>query len=212
MRIGVRESIVKFWKRWFPKKEKVKIIIDGENLYWCLRNDLGGLKITNYKEFARRLASGQKFKAIYYTSVDQTNPGKSSRFLKSLAEQGYEVRTKPLVFVGGKPKSEIDTLMAVGICHCAIDDDVDTVVIGSGDGHFADAAEYVKEEGKKVRVVSTESSLSEELRKASDEWIDLVTIIRDISRRTKTGKKVDQALLILRGGGVVTLPGLERKI
>lgn len=217
MELTIRESLIKIWRKFFPEKvkvipEKVAILIDGENLWFSLIG-LGSLEIHDFKEFKKRLV-GEKELArppIYYRSVDTKDAEKTLKtlgFLAYLESQGYEIKYKPLP-KGKEPQSEIDPLIAVDICRTAIDKDVSTIILVSGDHHFVPAVVFAKERGKKVKVVSTAPFLSEELKKVSDQIIDLKEIVTGITKKSEIEEKRRKALEKLKSGKKIILSSLE---
>ncbi|MBZ9569457.1 NYN domain-containing protein [Patescibacteria group bacterium] len=214
-----RKSLIKIWRRFFPKKEEVRpektvILIDGENLHKSLKIDLGGLEINDFEEFKKRLLTEREELTgppVYYTSVtsaDKEKPRKILRLFARLADAGYEVKSKPLP-KGKEPKSEIDPWVSDGIYRCAVDKNTSTIILVSGDHHFVPAVEFAKERGKKVKVVSTAASLSAELKNASDEWIDLEQVVTGITQKSRIEEKREQALEKLNRGKRITLSTFE---
>lgn len=211
----VREKLRKIWRKFFPEKvkvtpERVVILIDGENLWYSLI-ELGNLEISDFKEFKNRLVGGKELARlpVYYRSVDMEEPEQTLKifgFLAYLENQRYEVKYKPLL-KGKEPKSEIDPLIAVDICRMALEKDVSTIILVSGDRHFVEALVFAKERGKKIRVVST--APSKELKKVSDEVLDLKEIIRGITRKSKIEEKRAEALEKIKEGKKISLPKLE---
>jgi len=186
----------------------VVILIDGENLWNSLR-DLGGLQITDFSKFKKCLAGGKEIiRIVYYQSLTEENRGRTLGFFGHLEKQGYEIQSKPIL-KGKEPKSEIDSLISDGIYRCAIDSNVDTIILVSGDHHFIEAVVFAKEMGKKVIVVSTPLFLSEELKRVSDEWIDLKEIIIGITEKSEIEEKREEALKKLWEGKKITMPTLE---
>lgn len=212
----VREKLRKIWRKFFPEKvkvipEKVAILIDGENLWYSLI-ELGNLEISDFKEFKNRLAGGKELARlpVYYRSVDMEEPEKTLKilgFLTYLENQRYEVKYKPLL-KGKEPKSEIDPLIAVDICRMALEKGITTIILVSGDRHFVEALVFAKERGKKIKVVST--APSRELKKISDEVLDLKEMIKGITQKSKIEEKRAEALEKLnKSGKKIILPTLE---
>jgi len=54
-----------------------------------------------------------------------------------------------------------------------ISQDVDTIVLGSGDGDFLQLVEYLKNQGKRVEVIAFSRSASAKLKEVVDEFIDI---------------------------------------
>lgn len=209
-----RENLERIWRKFFPKKippEKLAILIDGENLWYSLM-ELGSLEISDFQEFKNRLAGGKELarKPVYYRSVDMEDPKQTLKilgFLAYLENQGYEVKYKPLL-KGKEPKSEIDPLIAVDICRIALEKDISTIILVSGDHHFVEALAFAKERGKKIKVAST--APSKELKKVSDEIIDLKEIVKGITQKSKIEEKREEALEKLKEGKTkIVLPTLE---
>lgn len=207
----VLRGISRFLPEEEVKPKKVAILIDGENFHKSLQLDLSGTEIGDFEEFKNRLldlVKGRELaqELVYYTSVgvDTKNPERILRLFSLLAKAGFAVKSKPLP-KGKEPKSEIDPLIAVGICRSAINRDVSALILVSGDRHFIDAVVFAKEMGKKIIVVSTEESLSEELKKVSDQWVDLKNIIGGITQKSKIEKKREEALKKLNEGKKIIL-------
>lgn len=207
-----KERLIKIWRKFLPKKEKVAISIDGENLWFSLR-ELGGLEISDFKEFKKRLAGGKELAEppTYYRSVDRKDAEqtlRTFRFFSHLEKKGYRIKFRPLL-KGQRPQSEIDPWISDGIYRCAIDDNISTIILVSGDHHFLPALLFAKEKGKKVKVVSTAASLSAELKEVSDEWIDLEKITKGITRKSKIEQKRKKALEKLKEGKKIILSDLK---
>jgi len=151
------------------KEQRVEVLIDVQNLYYSARN-LYQSKV-NFKEVLRQAISGRKFiRAFGY--VVRTKTGEEKPFFEALSKLGIETRVRDLQeFYGGAKKADWD----VGIVIDAIrtSPGLDVIVLASGDGDFIPLVEYLKNQGKRVEVVSFGKTTSLKLKEAADEFIDL---------------------------------------
>lgn len=181
--------------------ERVAIFIDGSNLYHTLR-DLGlHLDYKRVLEYFTQDAS--LFRAFYYTALlEDSTPDWLIRLTDWLSYNGYTVITKKArVFrrrhtdVEGEShlvneiKGNVDIELAIDMLTLA--PYYGTAVLFSGDGDFVRLVEAVQRQGVRVIVVSSErtseSTVSDELRRQADEFLDLVDIADDIKMRDRTG-------------------------
>lgn len=179
---------------------RVAIFIDGSNLYHTLR-DLG-LHLDYRRVLEYFTQNGSLFRAFYYTALlEDATPDWLIRLTDWLSYNGYMVITKKArVFrrrhtdVDGKShvveeiKGNIDIELAIDMLSQA--PYYDTAVLFSGDGDFVRLVEAVQRMGVRVIVVSsertTESTVSDELRRQADEFIDLVDIADEIKMQERT--------------------------
>jgi len=196
-------------KKFFFKKKRVAILIDGENLYNALVN-LGKVGIDMKLLINRLLENDEELirEPVFFTSVKSTDTEKKVNFFEYLIGQGIKIVYKPLP-VGQNPKSEIDPEIAVNICRLATQKDVNVIVLISGDHHFVPAVKFAKEKEKKIKVVCTKELLSSELEKISDEWKDLEELVKDIPQKSKIEAKREEALQKLKEGRKIALHNLE---
>lgn len=94
--------------------------------------------------------------------------GATFRNTKRCDECGEDV-----TFVGKTEKGMTDFNLAVDLVYHAAQNDYDTAVVVSGDSHMLRPVFYAKNMGKKVVVSSYKDSISMELLRLADEFIDL---------------------------------------
>ena len=168
--------------------EKIALFIDGANLYATAKSL--GFDI-DYKRLLREFQSrGYLLRAFYYTAVIEDQEYSSIRpLIDWLDYNGYRVVTKPTKeFVDSsgrrKVKGNMDIELAVDAMELA--GTIDHMVLFSGDGDFRSLVEAVQRKGVRVTVVSTVSTqppmVADELRRQSDEFIDLAHLIPKIGR------------------------------
>jgi uncharacterized LabA/DUF88 family protein len=156
------------------------LFIDGYNLNVAskvLGFDIDFRYLLN--EFERR---GVLLRAFYYTTIIEEQNSTVRPLIDWLGYNGYTVVTKATKERRTKGKISID--LAVDAMELA--DQVDEIVLFSGDGDYRRLVEAVQRRGVRVRVVSTISSqppmIADELRRQADAFIDLLALKPLIAR------------------------------
>ena len=168
--------------------ERTALFIDGANLYATAKTL--GFDV-DYKKLLREFqGKGRLIRAFYYTALVEDQEYSSIRpLLDWLDYNGYAVVTKPTKeFVDSmgrrKIKGNMDIELAVDAMEMA--ENLDHMVLFSGDGDFRSLVEAVQRRGVRVSVVSTITTqppmVADELRRQADEFIDLVHLIGKVGR------------------------------
>lgn len=173
----------------FPQ-QRVGVFVDIQNMYYSARALYN--KKVNFKNVLEHSVSGRQLvRALAYGIT--TEEAHEEEFHKSLAGQGFEVKTKPLqTFVGGQKKGDWDVGIATDVLR--LEPKVDVAVLISGDGDFVPLVEFAKEKGLRVEVVSFRESTSKALVDSADSFFDLSSepktfLISDTGRaRRKTAR------------------------
>jgi uncharacterized LabA/DUF88 family protein len=172
----------------FYPQEKLALFIDGANLYGAAK----GLQFDiDYKKLLELFArKGILVRAFYYTAVAENEEFSPLRPLVDwLDYNGFAVVTKPLKeFTDAqgrrRVKGNMDIELAIDVMEMA--DQVDHIVIFSGDGDFRRLVEAAQRKGRRVSVVSTIRSqppmVSDELRRQADNFIELEELKPMIAR------------------------------
>jgi len=152
-----------------PKEQRVEVLIDVQNLYYSARN-LYHQKV-NFAKVLEQGVSGRKFiRAFAY--VVRTKTGEEKPFFDALTKLGIETRVRDLQeFYGGAKKADWDVGIVIDAIRTAAS--LDVIVLASGDGDFIPLVEYLKNQGKRVEVLSFGKTTSLKLKEAADEFIDL---------------------------------------
>src|ERR1700736_3791504 len=169
-------------------QERIALFIDGANLYATAKSL--GFDI-DYKRLLKEFQSrGKLIRAFYYTALVDDQEYSSIRPLVDwLDYNGFAVVTKPTKeFVDSlgrrKIKGNMDIELAVDAMEMA--DHIDHLVLFSGDGDFRPLVEAVQRKGVRVTVASTISTqppmIADELRRQSDQFLDLVEMQDKIGR------------------------------
>jgi len=151
------------------KNQRVAVFMDAQNMYHSARSLFGGR--VNFKAVLHAAVGGrQLIRAFSY--VIRTKTGEEKAFLDALEKLGIELRVKDLQeFYGGAKKADWDVGLTVDAVRTA--EIVDTIVIASGDGDFIPLVEYLKNQGRRVEVLSFGKSTSGKLKEIADDFIDL---------------------------------------
>lgn len=172
----------------FYPQEKLALFIDGANLYGAAK----GLQFDiDYKRLLELFArKGILVRAFYYTAVAEEQEFSPLRPLVDwLDYNGFSVVTKPLkefTDTAGRRrvKGNMDIELAIDVMEMA--DQVDHIVIFSGDGDFRRLVEAAQRKGRRVSVCSTIRTqppmVSDELRRQADNFIELEDLKSAIAR------------------------------
>jgi len=162
-----------------PNKQKTKalkrrtlrvgVFVDTQNLYHSAKN-LYKAKV-NFKEVLRSVTSSRELiRAFAY--VVRTETGEEKSFIEALEKAGFEIKAKDLqIFPGGFKKGDWDVGIAVDAIR--LSDNLDVIVIVSGDGDFRPLVEYLQFKGKIVEVAGFRKSTSSKIIEEADFFHDL---------------------------------------
>mgnify|MGYP005838905429 CR=1 FL=1 len=151
------------------KGQRVAIFVDVQNMYYSAMN-LFKKKVNFTTILKDAIAGRQLVRALAY-AIEADVKGEKN-FHDRLTEIGYEVKTKELqTFYGGAKKGDWDVGIAMDVLRMARK--VDTVILVSGDGDFADLMKYVKALGCRAEAISFKKTTSSRLMEEIDDFIDL---------------------------------------
>ena len=172
----------------FYPQERIGLFIDGANLYAAAR--ALGFDI-DYKRLLEVFSvEGHLIRALYYTALIEDQEYSPIRPLVDwLDYNGYTMVTKPTKeftdSIGRrKLKGNMDIELAIDAMEMC--DNLDHIVLFSGDGDFRRLVEAVQRKGTRVSVVSTVRSqppmAADELRRQADSFVDLYDLMPEIQR------------------------------
>lgn len=170
----------------FPQ-QRVGVFVDIQNMYYSARA-LYGQKVNFNAILAAAAAGRQLLRALAYGIT--TEEAHEGEFHLALANQGFEVKTKPLqIFLGGQKKGDWDIGIAMDIL--SLQPKLDVAVLVSGDGDFVPLIEFAQRQGLRCEVIGFRESTSSALVEAADSFTDLSAdkkqfLIED--RKTRSGK------------------------
>ena len=172
----------------FYKDERIALFIDGSNLYAAAR--ALGFDI-DYKQLLQIFQKeGRLVRALYYTALLEDQEYSPIRPLVDwLDYNGYTMVTKPTKeFTDSAGRRKIKGNMDIEITIDALEmsDQLDHIVLFSGDGDFRRLVEALQRRGTRVTVVSTVRShppmAADELRRQADVFIELEDLKEKIAR------------------------------
>ena len=125
----------------FPDMKKIALFADVQNIYYTTRQAYG--RQFNYRKLWQRLsAEGDIVTAIAYAT--HRGDDKQLKFQDALKHIGFSVKLKPYIQRSdGSAKGDWDVGITIDVMQTA--NDVDTVVLLSGDGDFDLLLENIKE-------------------------------------------------------------------
>jgi len=169
-------------------KGKVTVFIDAENLFYTQRTLGWRVSYESLIAYFKR-ECGKETKCFLYTGVDDLNRGQH-KFLDMLDINGYIVRTKTIKKIrtsnGYKWKNNLDIELAIEMFTLA--SKYDTAILVSGDSDFAAPIRYIKEQGKRIIVLSTRGHISRELLELA-KYVDIKKLHDEISQNTSANSK-----------------------
>lgn len=190
----------------FYPSERIALFIDGANLYATAKSL--GFDI-DYKRLLQLFRQkGQLVRALYYTALAEEQEYSSIRpLIDWLDYNGFTMVTKPtkeFTDTTGrrKVKGNMDIELTVDAMRLA--DNLDHVVIFSGDGDFRSLVAALQQRGKRVSVVSTLQTqppmVADELRRQADQFVDLADLENQIGRDPSQRPARDPRTYAQRGG------------
>jgi len=121
--------------------DKIAILVDVQNIYYTTRQGFG--RQFNYRAFWSRVTEGREIVAANAYAID-SRVGKQQGFQQILRDIGFTVKLKPFIQrKDGSAKGDWDVGITLDLVELA--EQVDTVVLASGDGDFDLALLRVKE-------------------------------------------------------------------
>ncbi len=153
------------------KAQRVGIFVDVQNMYYSAKT-MYNAKV-DFVQILRQGVNGRALiRAIAYV-IKTTVIKDEKNFFDALEKIGFEVKSKDLqVFHGGHKKGDWDIGIAMDMIELA--PKLDTAVLVSGDGDFAELVRHLKHAmGVRVEVIAFGKSSSSKLKEAADSFTDL---------------------------------------
>lgn len=147
----------------------VGVFVDVSNLFYSAKS--AGVEV-NYCRLLELTVSGRDLiRASAYTGVDPENPNQR-KFIDFLRSNGYKVICKDIhKYEGGRIKANLDIEIAVDIM--LLSENLDVVVLVSGDGDFVRLVEAIQMKGVRCEVIGFGISTSNELIEAADHFTEI---------------------------------------
>lgn len=172
----------------FYQNERVALFIDGANLY--ATSKALGFDIDYKRLLCHFRGKCQLIRALYYTALAEDQEYSSIRpLIDWLDYNGYTMVTKPtreFTDASGRRKVKGNMDIELAVDAMRLSDNLDHIVLFSGDGDFRSLVNALQQRGKRVSVISTLQTqppmVADELRRQSDQFIDLADLENVIGR------------------------------
>ncbi len=151
------------------KGQRVAVLIDVQNLYHSAKH-----LYQSRADFKQILNLGVSRRTLIrsFAYVIRTKSGEEKSFFDALTNLGIETRIKDLQeYQGGFKKGDWDVGMVIDAIR--LSNNVDSIVLVTGDGDFTPLVEYLQNKGVRVEVIAFERSASSRLIEAADEFMNL---------------------------------------
>ena len=114
--------------------EKIAVFVDVQNIYYTVRDTYQGF--FNYQTLWDRLSKQHNIVLANAYAIESIN-SKQKSFQQILTNIGFEVKLKPYIQRSdGSAKGDWDVGIAIDMMDAAARDDIDKLVLLSGDGDF----------------------------------------------------------------------------
>ncbi|WP_245404902.1 NYN domain-containing protein [Leptolyngbya sp. Cla-17] len=163
---------------------RLSIFVDGNNMFYAQQKNGWFFDPKRVLEYFTCEADTVLVNAFWYTGLKDLQDQRG--FRDALISLGYTVRTKILKEYyddsSGRysQKANLDIEIVVDMFNTV--DQYDRVILFSGDGDFERAIELLRGKSTHIIVVSTEGMIARELRNATDHYIDLNDIRKEIEK------------------------------
>ena len=150
--------------------ETVAIFVDVQNIYYTTRQEFG--RHFNYRAFWAETTRDREVVAANAYAI-QREDGKQKAFQQILRDIGFEVKLKPFIRrADGSAKGDWDVGITLDMVELA--EQVDVIVLASGDGDFDLAIERIRHRyGVLTEVFGVEALTAGTLIKAADEFVPI---------------------------------------
>jgi uncharacterized LabA/DUF88 family protein len=167
----------------FYPKERLAILIDGVSFYTAARQLRFEIDFRRLLAFLR--SRGRLVHTLYYALADDEESGFLTQLSDWLAYNGFNVVAKPRrVFTDalGQRRTSGNIRVELAVDALRLVDDIDHVVLFTGDGDFRALVAAIQMRGRRVSIASTLRMTAGELRRQADQFIELADLEEQIGR------------------------------
>jgi len=147
--------------------QRIAILVDTANMYHSAKSRFQGR--LDYKRLMELIVRERKLvRAIAF--VERSEEVDISPFVEALRKVGFETRVKT---IRRHPDNRVrggDWDVGIALHAAQLAPRVDCVALVTGDGAFADLADYLSHNGLKTEVYAFEGCVSGDLRERADAW------------------------------------------
>lgn len=150
---------------------RVAFFVDVQNIHYSADNqyrrkvDFG--KLLEFAVRGRKLVS-----AIAYIVRDRQND--QSNFISKLEQFGYSICSKDLLKrQNGSKKGDMDVEIATDMVNMLNKNEIDVVILASGDGDFCHLAKDIKQKNKEIEIVAFEKNTAMDLKDMANQFFPI---------------------------------------
>lgn len=150
----------------------VGVFVDVSNLFYSAKS--AGVEVNYCRLLEFAVQDRHLIRACAYTGIDPEN-GSQRKFIDFLSANGYKVVYKDIhKHDSGRIKANLDIEMAVDML--LLSENLDVVVLVSGDGDFIPLIEAVQNKGVRAELIGFSNSTSNELVAVVDKFTEISSI------------------------------------
>ncbi len=152
--------------------QNVGVFVDVSNLFYSAKS--AGVEVNYCRLLDYSMRGRDLIRALAYTGIDPEN-NSQKKFIDFLSANGYKVVCKDIhKYDTGRIKANLDIEIAVDMM--LMSENLDVVVLVSGDGDFARLVSAVQDRGVRFELISFGISTSNELINLVDHFTEIATI------------------------------------
>ena len=170
----------------FSRRSRVLVLVDESNVGSSVRTVGRGLDWLKLRDFLAGPNTGRELiEMVVYAGLPPPIPtwqeerDKKNKFMHWLRSNGFMVVTKDgAPAEEGHYKANVDVMMAIDALELSVEMQPDVVILVTGDADFAYLAIKLRRRGIRVEVASVAQNLSNILKSAANDVIDLASLFR----------------------------------
>lgn len=149
---------------------KIAVFVDVQNMYYTCRDQFG--TSLNYRHFYAFLQQRGEIMHAFAYAIERADD-KQRKFQDALRHIGFTVKLKPFIQRSdGSSKGDWDVGITIDMLEYA--NDVDEVILMSGDGDFAMLLRHIKHKfATRCTVVGVDQLTAFALRQSADEFLPI---------------------------------------
>lgn len=157
--------------------QRIAVFVDYANINRSASDQ--GIRL-DYAELLEYLVTGRRLvEAIAYVPIDPNVPHGRDAECDELWQARFFVKTKIGKRTENSFKCNVDVEMTIDMLNAALDMNIDTVVLVSGDGDFMPVVAYLRGRGIRVETCGFPESTARELMLKSSGYIDMQRYLAD---------------------------------
>lgn len=160
--------------------QRVAVFVDYANINRSASDHRVHLDYSDLLEYL--VANRRLVEAIAYVPIDPNQPHGRDAECETLWLAHYFVKTKLGKQTESSYKCNVDVEMTIDMLNAALDMNIDTVILVSGDGDFMPVVAYLRSRGIRVEVCGFRANTSRELMLKSSGYIDMQIYLEETTQ------------------------------